>query len=228
MWCTYCCCQCSQRRRRQKRSKQKLSQLLLPDNTQELGITSPDDSETKQAEQDIIVLAAQVQDVLKPSLVPCLSPMVPNKNQRSSDAQNAPSEGIKPSASNNREEIANTVSASSTSGLRMEPERGMETGLELENEDKRECVGLSMEPIPEERDGEAEEGTGASCEQAMDSAGQQQPHYTGARAGDQIEETEQENTENDGLGMAMDCNVTTAILQSSDATTDHDRLETEI
>ena len=176
------------------------------------------------------MLAAQVQDVLKPSLVPCVSPMVPNKNQRSSNAQNASSEGIKPSASNNREEIANTVSASSTSGLRMEPERGMETGLELENEDKkRECVGLSMEPIPEERDGEAEGGTGdASCEQAMESAGQQQPHYTGARAGDQVEETKQENTENEGLGMGMDCNVATAILQSSDVTTDHDRLETEI
>ncbi|MCG8626637.1 MAG: hypothetical protein MJE68_32135, partial [Proteobacteria bacterium] len=81
VWCTYCCCHCSQRRRRQKRSKQKLSQLLLPDNTQELGITSPDDSETKQAEQDIIVLAAHVQDQLKPSIVPCIGPKVPVEDQ---------------------------------------------------------------------------------------------------------------------------------------------------
>ena len=228
VWCTHCCCKCSQQRRRQKRSKRKLSQLLLPDNTQELGITSQDDSETKQ--QDIIVLAAQVQDQLKPSLVPCISPMVPNEDQgRSSDVQNASSEGVEPSASNNGEEIANTMT---TSGLCMELERGMEMGLELENEggrdNEQERVGLSKEPIPEERDGEAKGGTGASCEQAMESAGQQQPPYTGARAGDQVEETEQEMTENEGLGMGMDCTVATTMLQSSDVITDHDQLETEI
>ena len=182
------------------------------------------------------MLAAQVQDQLKPSIVPCIGPKVPVEDQgRPSDAQNAStslSEDVEPSASNNEEEIANMTSASTTSGLRMEPERGMEMGLELENEGGRDkegqWVGLSMEPIPEERDDEAEGGTGASCEQAMESAGQQQPHYTGARAGDQVEETEQEKTENEGLGMGMDCTVTTAILQGSDATTDHDRLETEI
>ena len=228
VWCTYCCCQqCSQRRR--KHSKRKLSQLLLPDNTQELGITRPDDSETKQ--QDVIVLAAQVQDRLKPSPVPCTSPMAPDEGQgRPADAQNASnalSEGTEPSANNSEEEIVNT--SASTTGPRVEPEQGMERRIEQENEGgrakERQWVGVSMEPIPEERDGELEGGTSASCEQAMESADQQQPSSAVA-AGDQVEETGQENMENKELGMEMDC--TAAMLQSSDVTTNHDRLESEI
>ena len=227
VWCTHCCCQCSQQRR--KRSKQKLSQLLLPDNTQELGITRPDDSETKQ--QDIIVLAAQVEDRLKPSPVPCTSPMIPNESQgRPAGAQNASNaltEGVEPSANNNEEEIANI--RASTTVPRMEPEQGMERAIEQENEGGREkerqWVGFSMEPIPEERDDELEGEASASCEQAMESVDQQQSPSTAA-AGDQVEEIGQENIEIKELGMEMDCTAT--MLQSSDATTNHDRLESEI
>ena len=251
VWCTYCCCQCSQRRRRQRhrRSKRKLSQLLLPDNTQELGITRPDDSETTiNKQQEIIVLAAQVQDRLKPSPVPCTSPVVPNEGQgRPSNAQNALnalSEGIEPSAStcNNEEEMANTsASLSTAAGLRVEPERGMEMGLEQENEGgrgkERQWVGFSMEPIPEAEEGgggELEGSTSASCEQEMELAHQQQQQQppstvVAATAGaDQVEETGQEKTENEneGLGMGMGC--TAAMLQNSDATTNLNRPETEI
>ena len=221
VWCTHCCCQCS--KRHHKRSKRKLSQLLLPDNTQELGITGPDDSEAKQ--QDIIVLAAQVQDQLKPSPVPCSSPTVPKENQgRSADAQDDSSEDT----ANNGEEAANM--SASTTEPHVESEQGMEMGIEQENkggqENGRQWVRFSMEPIPEEREGELEED--ASCGQMMESADQQQPPSgTATAGGDQIEGTGQENIENEELGMGMDC-TTATMLQSSDATTNHDRLETEI
>jgi hypothetical protein len=158
--------------------------------------------------------------------------MVPNEDQeRPSDAQNASnasSEGIESSASGNEEEITNT-----SAGLCVEPERGMEMGPELKNEggkDKeREWVGFSMEPIPEERDGEVEGGASASCEQAVESADQQQPPSTGTTTADRMEETKQEKAENEdlGMGMGLDC-TTVPMSQSSDATTDYDRPETEI
>ena len=218
VWCTHCCCQCSNRRR--KHSKRKLSQLLLPDNTLELGITGPDDSEMKQ--QDIIVLAAQVQDQLKPSPVPCTSPVVPKENQGIStneqDDSNGSSEDTEFSANNG--EVANT--SASTTKPHVESERGIGMGIEQENkggrENGRQWVRFSMEPIPEEGDGELEADT--NCEQ-MESADPQQPSLSGA-----VEGTGQENIENEELGMGMDC--TTAMLQSSDATTNHDRVETEI
>ena len=191
------------------------------------------------------MLAAQVQDRLKPSPVPCTSPVVPNEGQgRPSNAQNtsnALSEGIEPSAStcNNEEEMANTSASLSTAGLRVEPERGMEMGLEQENEGgrgkERQWVGFSMEPIPEAEEGgggELEGSTSASCEQEMELAHhhQQQPPSTvvAATAGDQVEEAGEEKTENENESLGMGMGYTAAMLQSSDATTNLNRPETEI
>ena len=219
VWCSYCCCQHSKRR-----NKRKMSQLLLPDTTLELGITQ--DPVTKQ--QDVIVLAAQVQDRLKPSPVSCTSPMAPQESQESSvDIQNASNaaspENTEQPANNNGEEGSNNSMSASLAGPHMEPEGVTQMVMEEENEGGREkgrqWVGFFMEPIPEEKEGEFE---GDGCEQmTLESVNQ-----PSAIVGDQVQETGRENITNGTLG--MDWATMLQILDENVENTNRDQLETEI
>lgn len=159
VWCTYCCCQrSSSHKHSRKMSRHKLLQdvdveLNITDNSLQKPPTasSDEDSETKQ--HDVIVLAAKVQEQLKPSPVPCTSPVVPQEmeNSQCASLENAESATTNTgpqsaststhaqlqmmergdsdmqtaeSATNTREQVA---SVSAHVGLQMETEGAMQT-----------------------------------------------------------------------------------------------------
>ena len=165
VWCSYCCCQRSTSPKYQKQSQNTMS------------LNEDDDSETK--EPDVIILAATIMDQLKPSPVPCTSPVVPKDNDNSTNSENGaqvffPGESQVTATSTDPEGAActNAAQAGSQNG-NTERERQTETELqgggsqdsetkeltpkEQEHKDGKEKerqrgAGNAMEPIPEEEE----------------------------------------------------------------------------
>ena len=179
VWCTYCCCQRSSRSKGYKKHSQKTS------------LKEEEDSEAK--EPDVIILAATVMDQLKPSPIPCASPLVPKPNENSTDnSQNGlrvffPSDGELAATSAGLEGAVcvNATRVENQNGEEREGEDGREntagsraeataTGLQ-DNEHRREkerqqVAGATMEPIPEEESEMEEEGSRVSIKQHHDGA----------------------------------------------------------
>lgn len=156
IWCTYCCCQRSDRKRRSRMMPLQITTAelnFIEDSTKKSKISPNENSETK--EPDIIVLAATIQDQLKPSPIPCSGPAVPTDSANSADnrqcsPESSPLQNSNSTDSHHEQNIANNMDTH----MQVEVPKVTQTTHEEEHKggkDKgKQRAGISMEPIPEE------------------------------------------------------------------------------
>lgn len=215
VWCTYWCCQRSGRKRRSRKMplQTTTAELNLIEDSAKKSKRSPDeDSENK--EPDIIVLAATIQDQLKPSPIPCEGPSVPSMDSENSadnmqrSSESPPLQNDSTDTSNLEHNIAYNIDTPVLAPR--ETENLTQTANEQEHkggkEKGKQRAGISMEPIPEEEN----EIEGGNRETAM-TVGQSGAAIT--IDDDRVEE----NTSEHENGLALDW---VGLLHSNDGNTE--------
>lgn len=157
VWCTFCCCRRSRNRKRSKR----MGRLPFQDTTIELSITgdsahkklkesSNEDPDTKEPE--VIVLAAMIQDKLKPTPIPCTNPSVPNNLERNGSNRSSPETTESATNDSECEAESNTENEGCQTGSESSIQhRVSEHKPEVvKDKGKQKVAGISMEPILEE------------------------------------------------------------------------------